>query len=65
MVATTLFAAVSITAAPSAFSSPTNIRVPSPDGQSPCGSAPTSMAATSLKSSVRNTLTWFSPPTVT
>ena len=31
----------------------------------PSGSAPTPMAATWLKSSVRNTLTWFSPPTVT
>ena len=41
------------------------MRVPSPDGQIPCGSVPTGMVATLLKLSVRNTFTSFDPPTVT
>ena len=37
----------------------------SPDGHTPCGRFPTGMVATSEKSSVRNTLTSFTPPIVT
>ena len=36
-----------------------------PDGQMPCGRLPSEMVATCEKSSVRNTFSWFSPPTVT
>ena len=36
-----------------------------PDGQTPCGSLPTGIVAASEKSSVRKTLTSFSPPIVT
>src|SRR5258708_15264172 len=41
------------------------MRVPSPEGQTPWGSLPTGMVATLEKSSVRNTWTSFSAPTVT
>src|SRR6185369_5635919 len=41
------------------------MRVPSPDGQRPCGRLPTGMVATCEKSSVRNTLTSLVPPIVT
>src|SRR3989441_2690080 len=41
------------------------MRLPSPDGQTPCGSLPTGIVATFVKSLVRNTCTWLSPPTDT
>src|SRR6267143_3066297 len=41
------------------------MRLPSPDGQTPCGSLPTGIVATFVKSLVRNTCTSLSPPTDT
>ncbi len=41
------------------------MREPSPEGQTPCGNFPTAMAATCVKSSVRNTRTSLSPPMLT
>jgi hypothetical protein len=65
MFAITVLVAVSIAASASAFSSPTYMREPSPDGHTPCGRLPIGMVATCEKSSVRNTLTSFKPPIVT
>jgi len=64
IVAMTLLVRVSMAASASAFSSPTYTRVPSPEGQMPCGRLPTGIVATCSKSSVRNTFTSFDPPTV-
>src|SRR5208337_1584524 len=52
MVAISLFSIVSIAAAASAFSRPTYMRVPSPEGHNPCGRAGVGIIATCSNSIV-------------